>query len=1431
MAMAITGTNKKKKKKTAFDAFFEAADDPSTTADQAVAAFNRQKAVAATPGAQGAMDAFTAGIPGGTGFEDFFRAADDRVLTTSDAVDEVLVGDIKKDEPPLPPVAAGGDGAGGLTVTDAPVGGTPTVVPNNDALRDEVLGAIRAAPGNFRGQGLVDYRTSGGQSLNELPGDVQDAINTYLTSPEYYSVLGENRAADAGYQLEHSKRERERLSQQLADEQRQRQEQQDQAAREREQRQGAAKVALEAQQAPVAVQASTAPIAPAAPTAADITNAATFNEAIPLSAETVTAPIANLNTGLNTEILSRLADLSGQRLQSDNELRRNQQALLADITSQAEAAGVGAVEGLTLPDVTAVSVPPRVESAMEQAIDQRLTDRLTGGQFLDPQSALTNEAEAQALERLQRESFLGGSTGLDAAEAAAMERMRGGATIPLDSELTTSAESVLLNRLLGGDNPALAAQRGRVQERYGTSMEEGRELLNRLGVLRGGDTADIFNELTRGRDQQLLDVDAMGFDLQSQALADALGYQGRRDALGLANQDLARGAIGDVAGLAGQRDQRALMEESLRREAIADTLPFQQRRDTLGLAEQDLQRAAIGDALSRQGMIDQRDLAESQLTGSMRGAATLPARMAQAGLQFDAANLQQTVADRTLARLLTQTEPTQREMFEEGIRQTREGERLATRADTRAEELLQAEMFGEVAGRGSQLPRQTLGGRGFEQDILNQELQRTLARTADRRAGQALEGEMFGEVTTGSPMDPRVRRTLAGQQFETAEDRAERALRESELSSRLQRGLAEADVTGIYDRAPTRQAQQDAFTREMARLAEGRAERGLTEDLLGSRLQRGLAEADVTGIFDRQETQQAQAARLDRAMRERELREGELSSRLQRELAKADVTGIYDRQETRQAAQDRRASEQDAFNQALAAAGLTGEYEGVETLAGRALESDLLTAREQRDLARADITGVMGYDDQGRPIQTRQAQMDAFNQALAAAGLTGQYEGAETLAGRADERAGQALASDLLTAREQRDLARADVTGVMGYDDQGRPIQTRQAQMDAFNQALAEAGLTGQYGEAETLAGLQSAEALRASRLQRGLAEAGVTGIYGREETQQARDARIRRDLAERGMTQDELTARLQRDLAEADVTGVMGYDDQGRPIQTRQAEMDAFNQTLAEAGLTGRYDGAETLAGRQSAEALQASRLQRALAEADVTGVYDRRETRQAEQDAFNRALAAAGLTGDFRGDDTLAQRQLDDALLSTRQQRDLAEADVTGVYGYDDQGRPISTRQAEMDAFNQSVARAGLTGQFEDAPTMSREAFEQDQTNQLISQILAAADPTQEGRLDPFAGALAEQAGLDTSTVQALSDALGISEMPSAPLNMSAEDTTAWNRSVERINDNKRSSNQKQAEWRALRALQARYGGGRSDAPTQGYFDYIGSILDNIT
>ena len=325
------------------------------------------------------------------------------------------------------------------------------------------MGSIRDNPNLFRGRGLLDYRTAGGQGLLDLPTRVQDTINQYLGGPDYAAALAEWEANDPATQLRVAREQRElelqaaeeaRIAEaeRVAEEQRVRaeeeaqrlaaeKERQDAAAAataeeqrlraEREREEAADRAAREAasvelladQQAPVDIQTgSTEAIDQLDPVAADITNAASFVEDIPLEAEVITAPVANQDTGLSLEILDRLENLAGQRLQSDNELRRNQQALLADIVNQADAAGVSAVENLTLPDLTAVSVPPRTLSAMEQAIDQRLTDRLTGGRFLDPQSALTNEAEAQALQRLQRESFLGPSTGLDTAEQAAAKR-------------------------------------------------------------------------------------------------------------------------------------------------------------------------------------------------------------------------------------------------------------------------------------------------------------------------------------------------------------------------------------------------------------------------------------------------------------------------------------------------------------------------------------------------------------------------------------------------------------------------------------------------------------------------------------------------------------------------------------------------------------------------------------------------------------------------------------------------------------------------------------------------------------------------------------------------------------------------------------------------------------------------------------------------
>ena len=851
----------------------------------------------------------------------------------------------------------------------------------NKGVLDEVMGAIRTNPMGFSGgANLLNYRTSGGQSLNDLPQAVQDQINSFLGGGDYGTLLNTARDADPGTQL-----------QRVADEQRARDLAAQTEAAAREKREAASAAALAAQQAASTTQASTAAIDQAAPVVTGDANVVAG----------VGGVAANQNTGLNAAINEQLAGTAGLNLESNDELRRNQQALLAELSNQAEAAGKSAVTDLALPDLTKLNVPAREMSTMEQAIDTRLTDRLTGGQFLDPQSALTNEAEAQALERLQQDNFLGESagldsaerramdrmtnenllgesTGLDAAEAAALARMQeGGSGVDLEGSLATSAEDIIRQRLLGGENPMMAAQRARVEKRYGTSMDEGREMLNRLGVLRGGDTADVFNELTTGRDQQMLDVDAMGFDLQSQAIADALGYQGRRDQLGLANEELARAAIGDVAGLAGQRDQRnvaeqdlqrgaisdvsdlagqrdqrGMAEQGLRREAISDTLPFQQRRDAIGLAEQDLQRAAISDALGRQGMIDDRDLAESQLTGAIRGEATLPARMAQAGLQFDAANLQQDVSDRTLARLLTQTEPTQRERFEEGVRQSRFGEGLSTRADLRAEEELQSELYGEVAGRGSAPARQTRGGQmdafnmalaragltgtldgedtmqreELQQRMLDAQLDRTYAASADRRASQALQSDLLtaqDQRRLAGTADTRA--AAADVRAESAEDRAERALVDDLLSATEQRRVSTA--------ADLR-----------AESADDRAERGLVDDLLSATEQRRVS----TAADLRAEAADVRAESADDRA-ERALVDDLLSTTEQRRVSTAD---------------DLRA-------------------ESADDRAERALVDDLLSTTEQRRVSTAADLRAEAADTRAETAQTREMADRSIDQILA----------------------------------------------------------------------------------------------------------------------------------------------------------------------------------------------------------------------------------------------------------------------------------------------------------------------------------------------------------------------------------------------------------------------------------------------------------------
>lgn len=166
----------------------------------------------------------------------------------------------------------------------------------------------------------------------------------------------------------------------------------------------------------------------------------------------------------------------------------------------------------------------------------------------------------------------------------------------------------------------------------------------------------------------------------------------------------------------------------------------------------------LGDAESRRDALaasgsaflsdrDYLDLAESEMVGNLRGLPTLQAQAleAQTGLslaqlaenarQFEGnfgmelQRLGQDVTDRVAARESALTTPTGREQFEEGVRQARFAEGLASSQNARDQALLESNLFGETnfGGPANAAPRSTLQGRGFEDDLLSSSLNRSLA--------------------------------------------------------------------------------------------------------------------------------------------------------------------------------------------------------------------------------------------------------------------------------------------------------------------------------------------------------------------------------------------------------------------------------------------------------------------------------------------------------------------------------------------------------------------------------------------------------------------------------------------------------------------------------------------------------------------------------
>jgi hypothetical protein len=233
---------------------------------------------------------------------------------------------------------------------------------------------------------------------------------------------------------------------------------------------------------------------------------------------------------------------------------------------------------------------------------------------------------------------------------------------------------------------------------------------------------------------------------------------------------------------------------------------------------------------------------------------------------------------------------------------------------------------------------------------------------------------------------------------------------------------------------------------------------------------------------------------------------------------------------------------------------------------------------------------------------SEKAQEQAWNKPFQEAALTGMYGGQKTLAGQQAamqmQYQPQLWQSQLATEAQQRELT---------------------PQQFALNKALSEAGLTGQYGGQQTLAGQQLAAQLANQQFQQGLQAGQLTGMYGGQ--------------------------------------------------QTLEAQQLALNKALQEAGLTGQYGGQQTLQGQQIASQLAMDKLQQQY---QPQLWQEQLATSQAQRDLAGKqfGLQEAGITGQYGGQQTLAnklaqQEQLN-AMLPYILQGYLSPTSGTAMPGY---------------------------------------------------------------------------------------------------------------------------------------------------------------------
>ena len=494
-----------------------------------------------------------------------------------------------------------------------------------------------------------------------------------------------------------------------------------------------------------------------------------------------------------------------------------------------------------------------VDSAANVA-DASLLDRAKDQQLIDPNTTMADAAEANVLERLTGDP-LPDRPALDRALEKAAGRLDSSG-VSIEGDLAGSAEQVLRERLLGGSNPLIEQERADFIRRSEQQQDQLVERLNRLGVLRSGDTAEALGTFIGERERALGDIDARAFDMQSQAIDDALGFQGRRDELALANENLERAAMGDVAGLVGAADSRSAMAADMSGDAVSQAAGLQGRRDALDIAELDASRQAMQDVYGREGQLSnlETDRINRQIAqaGDDRAAQALGSDLTSAVLDRQLAARADTRSERGLDSDLLSAD------------QQRESARGAdTRADQAlASDLTSAEQSRRIAEAGVTGAYRQYGGDPTPVDTLTgraMDLEEKMAIANNQRAQQQIESQLYGKVQTGldEGVDPIT--TLTGKQVASG-------LTTDEQNRRI----AEADVTGEYrqyggDPTPVDTIRKQALDQDIAASqgAESRAERAIQDALYGKDVD---GETTLTG-----EAADRVGTGFDREMRDRDI--------------------------------------------------------------------------------------------------------------------------------------------------------------------------------------------------------------------------------------------------------------------------------------------------------------------------------------------------------------------------------------------------------------------------------------------------------------------------------------------------------------------------------------------------------------------------------